>query len=151
MENHRQLGAAKIRLDDRGRLAVPNRLRQSFRGKDGFVLTAHPHGCLVIYTPERFQEVCAQIRERPNMSYFDGHLEELIIGCAEELSLDSADRFLISGHLRAHAGIARDVRLFGLHDSTRIWSEEQWEQKHALMIARLQDEEFSKTWQTLRL
>ncbi len=151
MDKELQVGAAKVRLDDRGRLAVPNRFRDILRNSGDFVLTSHPHGCLAVYSIARFDSISAQFRERSNMSYFDSHLEELVIGSAEKLLLDSADRFLIGGHLRTYAAIERDVRLFNLPDTMRIWGEERWEQKHALMMARLQDADMTTTWKELRL
>ena len=145
-----QIGAAKLRLDDRGRVAIPKNSRALLCQKSGFVLTAHPHGCLVIYTNARFENIQQQFQSRSNMSYFDSHLEELILGSAEPLLPDSAERFLIGGHLRDYAAIQRDIRMFHLPDCVRLWSEERWGQRHALMTARLQDEGFS-SWQDLRL
>ena len=143
------IGAAKVRLDDRGRVAAPKQYRELLR--EPSVLTAHPHGCLAVYTEARFAEIAAQLASRPNTNYYDSILEEIVLGGAEPLVLDAADRFLIGGHLRADAAIARDARLFKLPDSVRIWSEERWTQRHALMTSRLQDEEFSSTWRELRL
>lgn len=144
-------GAAKLRIDERGRLAVPKQMRQILSEAGGFILTAHPHGCLAIYNQERFGAISEELQARSNLSYFDAHLEELVVGSAETLQLDAAERFLIGPHLRDHAGIGREVRLFNLPDSVRLWSEERWAQKHALMTARLQDQEFSETWRKLRL
>ncbi|MGI9298677.1 MAG: hypothetical protein ACR2QC_12390, partial [Gammaproteobacteria bacterium] len=102
-------------------------------------------------TAAHFAEITAKLRARPNTGYFDSLLEEIVFGGAETLQLDAADRFLIGGHLRTDAAIERDARLFHLPDSIRIWGEERWKQRHALMTARLQDEEFSATWRDLRL
>ena len=143
-------GANKVRLDDRGRLAVPNRLRDILADGD-FVLTAHPHACLAVYSEPRFAEIEKQFTERGNLAYFDSHLEEIVIGSAEKLQLDSAGRFLISGHLRDYAGIDRDILLFNLQHAMRLWSEERWRQKQTLMMARLQDKELSPLWGELRL
>lgn len=149
MDKTHYLGAAKLRLDERGRLAVPKNLRAVLTASA--VLTAHPHGCLVVYSEKRFAEVRQTLLARANTSYSDAHMEELIVGSAETLQLDSAERFLVGGHLRNYAGIARDVRLFNLPDSVRLWGEERWAQKHALITARLQDEGFSDSWRDLRL
>lgn len=142
-------GAAKVRLDERGRIAAPKNLREFLRAPS--VLTGHPHGCLSVYSAERFAEIREQFQSHSNLGYLDSHLEEIVLGCAEILQLDAADRFLISGHLRDSAGIDRDARLFRLTDSIRIWSEERWKQRNELMTARLQDEGFSSTWKELRL
>ena len=151
MDVNAYAGAAKARLDERGRLAIPARFREWMCGRGDCYLTAHPHDCLAIYGAERFAQICKQLQERPNMSYFDSHLEELVLGNAEKVQVDSADRFLISPILRDYAGVKRDVRLFGLADTVRLWSGERWEQKHTLMMARLQDAAPASNWQDLRL
>lgn len=147
--NNARIGSAKVRLDDRGRIAAPKQFRELLRAPS--VLTGHPHGCIAIYTAAKFAEISEKLRTRPNTGYFDAILEEIVAGTAETLQLDSADRFLIGGHLREDAAIERDARMFYLSDSVRIWGEERWKQRNALMTARLQDEEFSATWRDLRL
>ena len=84
------------------------------------------------------------------MSYFDSHLEEVIVGSAEFMQLDSAGRILIPNHLRERAVIKRDVLLFVMSGRMRIWDEERWEQRNQVMEARLQDEEFSQQWRNLK-
>ena len=84
------------------------------------------------------------------MSYFDSHLEEVIVGSAEFMQLDSAGRILIP-NLRERAVIKRDVLLFVMSGRMRIWDEERWEQRNQVMEARLQDEEFSQQWRNLNI
>ena len=143
------IGTAIVRLDDRGRVAAPKQFRELLSAPS--VLTGHPHGCLAVYTAARFAEIEEQIRALPPSGYFNSLLEEIVLGGAEHLQMDAAGRFLIGGHLRDVAAIKRDARLFKLPDSVRVWSEEIWKQRYALMTARLQDEEFSPEWRNLRL
>ena len=43
-------GAAALNLDAKGRLAIPARHRDALAVENGqVVLTAHPHGCLLVY------------------------------------------------------------------------------------------------------
>lgn len=143
-------GAGKIRLDDRGRIAVPKQFRDILQ--ENSVITGHPHGCLAVYTAARFAEIKAKLAALTNtLGYFDSLLEETVVGSAELLHLDSADRFLIGGFLRDSAGIRRDALLFPLSGSVRIWSEERWKQRRELLNARLQDRELSAAWRDLPL
>lgn len=151
MADSHQTGTAKIKLDDRGRLAVPNRYRPLLQRSGGFYLTAHPHGCLTIYDAVRFAYIQEQFEQRSN-HYHDTTLEDMIIGCAEQMQLDSAGRILISNGLRAEACIDREVRMFSLPDSIRIWDDKIWEQKKLLMVSRLQDDtETSELWRNVKL
>ena len=105
-------GSDKIRVDDKGRLAFPSRFRDCLQSGGNWYLTGHPHGCLALYSEARFQKIVKHFEESPNMSYFDSHLEEVIVGSAEFMQLDSAGRILIPNHLRERAVIKRDVLLF---------------------------------------
>ncbi len=143
-------GAGKVRLDDRGRVAVPKQFRDVLRAPS--VITGHPHGCLAIYTMPRFNEIKTKLETLRNAAgYFDSLLEEMVIGAAEQLQLDSADRFLIGGYLRDTAGIRRDALIFCLSDSVRVWGEERWKQRRELLNARLQDKDLSPVWKDVQL
>ncbi len=144
-------GSAKIHPDEKGRIAIPSRLRDYLLAASTITLTLHPHGCLSLYTDLQFEKVKAQIIASGNMGYFDSHLEEVIIGCAETTSIDNAGRITISSHLRERATIKRDVLLFGVGESIRIWDEERWEQRNALMTAYMQDEGISTPWKNMRI
>jgi len=151
-------GAAKVRLDDKGRLALPNRYRDALAAGDsgdsvaaGLVLTMHPHKHLALYTERAFAALRDQVLSLPNLAYEAAHLQELIVGCAESAALDSAGRISVSGALRARAGIGRDALLFGVGEKIHIWDEQAWEQRDLLLRARLQDAELSEQWRALKI
>lgn len=144
-------GSAKIHPDEKGRIAIPSRLRDHLLAATTLTLTLHPHGCLSLYTDMQFAKVKEQILASGNMGYFDSHLEEIIIGCAETITIDNAGRITISSHLRERTRIKRDVLLFGVGESVRIWDEERWEQRNTLMTANLQDDGISEPWKNIRI
>ena len=144
-------GSDKIRIDEKGRLAFPNRFRECLQSGGNWYLTSHPHGCLALYNEERFQQIVDHFRKTPNTSYFDSHMEEVLIGSAETVQLDSSGRILIHNHLRERAKIKRDILLFVFDERMRIWDEERWEQRNQDMEKRMKDEEFSLQWRNLNL
>ena len=145
-------GSAKIRMDDRGRLALPNRFREYVSAMDSAYLTAHPHGCLALYDGAAFERIVGQFAQMPQMPFFNSHIEEIVVGCAEEVRPDAAGRVLISNALRARAGIGRDALLFVMTGRMRIWAEERWERRHQVLESRLQDESFSEQlWRDLKI
>lgn len=145
-------GSAKIRMDDRGRLALPNRFRDYVQAMDGAYLTAHPHGCLALYSREKFEDIVAQFERMSKMPFFNSLIEEMMVGCAEEVKLDSAARIQISNSLRARARIERDALMFVMNGRMRIWAEERWEQRHQVLETRLQDDGFSEElWRDLKI
>ncbi len=145
-------GSAKIRLDDKGRLALPSRFREHIQGLDGAYLTAHPHGCLALYSRAQFEEIVAQFEAAPKLPFFASHIEEVVVGCAEPLRLDTAGRVHLNPSLRTRARMERDVLLFVMNGRVRFWAEERWEQRHQVLEARLQDEGFSEElWRGVKI
>lgn len=144
-------GSAKVRMDDKGRLALPNRYRDSLAAVPGLVLTLHPHSHLVLYQQATFETLRQHLLDMPNIGYMEAHLQEVIIGCAEEVSMDGAGRIMVQNNLRARAKIEREVLLFGVGHSIHIWDEKSWEQRNTLMLSRLQDGALSEQWQQLKL
>ena len=144
-------GSDKIRVDDKGRLAFPSRFRDCLQSGGNWYLTGHPQRLFGLVFRSAFSKIVKHFEESPNMSYFDSHLEEVIVGSAEFMQLDSAGRILIPNHLRERAVIKRDVLLFVMSGRMRIWDEERWEQRNQVMEARLQDEEFSQQWRNLNI
>jgi MraZ protein len=118
---------------------------------DELILTLHPHGCLTLYPDKRFRELEEKMASMSNIGYFESHLQEVLIGCAEPLSFDGSGRFKVSPHLRQRANLRREALLFGVGDCIRIWDEERWEQRNLLMTARLQDDGISETWRQLNI
>ena len=144
-------GAGKVRVDEKGRLAMPALFRDFLQRQLPPVLTFHPHGCLVIYTGEHFEEIARQFSGMGNAGYLDAHMEEVIIGCAENVALDKTGRLMIHGHLRERANIRRDVLLFGVGDGIHVWDEERWEKRHLMLLTHLQDAGMSEEWKKLRI
>lgn len=143
-------GVAKVRLDERGRAAIPVRYRERLAAGE-HILTAHPHQCLVVYSTARFAQVEKQIAENPSLDYNGAHLAEILLGHAETLQLDAAGRVALNAPLREFARIERDVLLFDLGDCVRIWDEARWQQKNVMLTTRLQEEGLSEEWKRLKI
>ena len=144
-------GSAKVRMDDKGRLAIPNRFREPLAKGRGLVLTLHPHNHLILYSEDVFEARKQQLLAMPNIGYMESHLLEVFIGCAEQVAMDGTGRVMVQNHLRERAKIEREVLLFGVGDNIHIWDEKSWEQRNEVFVARLQDEGFSERWQNIKL
>ena len=144
-------GSAKVRMDEKGRLAIPNRFRDALADSNGLVLTLHPHKHLMLYSDEEFERVKQSLLGLANIGYMEAHLQEVIIGCADIVQLDSAGRITVHSHLRSFAGIEREVLMFGVGDNIHIWDEKAWGQRNTLVLSRLQDGELSEEWKQLKL
>lgn len=122
-------GATGLNLDAKGRLAVPTKHRDPLQeGVDKkLVLTAHPHGCLLLYPASAWEPIRNRINEFPS---FDPQLslwKRLLVGYAENLELDSAGRLLISPMLRKFASLEKQIMFVGQGSHFEIWSDANWQ------------------------
>ena len=124
-------GATKIRLDDKGRMVLPTKYRELLGNgakKDTVVVTAHPGRFLLVYPAKNFAELEKRIKNMPDSGPMALYYKQMLIGHADEMSLDSAGRILINTQLAIHAGIGKDALAMGLYDHIRLWDEERWKQ-----------------------
>lgn len=124
-------GASQINLDAKGRMAVPTRLRDPLTqgGTVGVVLTAHPHGCLLLYPAPAWEPVRAQVMTFPSTNQEASLWKRLLVGFAEDLVLDTAGRLLISPELRNYARIDKRVMCVGQGTHFEIWDLESWNEQ----------------------
>lgn len=124
-------GASQINLDAKGRMAVPTRLREPLTqgGTVGVVLTAHPHGCLLLYPAPAWEPVRAQVMTFPSTNLEASLWKRLLVGFAEELVPDGAGRLLISPELRSYARIDKRVMCVGQGTHFEVWDLESWNEQ----------------------
>ena len=124
-------GASQINLDAKGRMAVPTRLRDPLTqgGTVGVVLTAHPDGCLLLYPTPAWEPVRTQVMSFPSTNAQASLWKRLLIGFAEDLSLDTAGRLLISPELRSYARIDKRVMVVGQGTHFEIWDLVGWNEQ----------------------
>ena len=142
-------GATALSLDAKGRLAVPARHRDALldasrvgnaSGADGgtLVLTAHPHGCLLLYPLPAWEPIRDKILQAPSFNRDSQALKRLLVGMAREDSLDAAGRLLVAPELRDHAQLEKTVWLVGMGSHFEIWSDEGWKRQTAIALEALQ-------------
>jgi MraZ protein len=121
-------GASQINLDAKGRLAVPVKHRDGLASpsEGKLVLTAHPHGCLVLYPLAAWEPKRDQLNKFPSLDRTASAWKRLLIGFAEEITLDAAGRLLVSPELRAYAGIEKQVMFVGQGSHFEVWNLAAW-------------------------
>jgi len=122
------LGGTDLKLDAKGRLAIPSKHRETLASGDGrIVITAHLHGCLLVYPMAAWEPICEQVLRAPGLDLDAARLKRLFIGYAQEDTLDNAGRVLIGPELRKYANLEKDVRLVGQGSHFELWSYERWQ------------------------
>jgi MraZ protein len=119
------LGEYEHALDDKNRVTLPARFRESFA--DGVFVVKGIDPCLVVYPPEgwnrlvegRLQTLDPFSREARQMSRF------LFAGAAET-ELDKQGRIMLPPPLLEHASLKREVVIAGVRDHLELWDPDAW-------------------------
>lgn len=131
-------GSTNVSIDAKGRMAIPTRYRDALsRDSDGemvVTISASDH-CLLLYTLNVWEAVERKLVSLPTLNKKARKLRRMLIGHADDCSMDSAGRVLISAELRKYAGLDKKVTLIGQGDKFELWDETRWEAHRALMLS----------------
>ena len=135
-------GATALSLDAKGRLAIPARHREALlvAGEGSLVLTAHPHGCLLLYPTPAWQPIRDQILKAASLDRRAAAIKRIMVGNARTEEPDSAGRVLVAPELREQAGLEKTVYFVGMGSHFEIWSEAGWKEQNDLAAEALSGE-----------
>jgi len=121
-------GATSLNLDAKGRLAVPTKHRDALQAQCAgrLVLTAHPHGCLLLYPQPAWEPIQARMMALSSFDKQSSALQRLLVGYAEDLELDGTGRLLVSPALREFADLEKQAMLVGQGSHFELWNIESW-------------------------
>ena len=129
-------GATTLNLDAKGRLAIPARHREALASEDGQVIvTAHPHGCLLVYPVSAWSPIRDQVLAAPSLDPRSALLKRLLVGYAQDEALDAAGRVLLASSLRQFAALEKQVWLVGQGSHFELWADAKWQQQQQAMMA----------------
>ena len=122
-------GGSSVKLDAKGRLALPTRYRALLTERyDGrLVLTVHDDGCLLLYPQPEWEDIELQLIRTPNQDRRTRDMQRMLVGYATEVEMDGNGRILIGPRLREFATLDKSVALVGVGKKFEIWNEEGWE------------------------
>jgi MraZ protein len=121
-------GVNNIKLDAKGRLAMPTRYRERLMERcDGnMVVTVDRDHCLLLYPLPEWEDIERKLDRLPSLNKQARRLQRLLVGHATECELDNAGRILLPAPLREFAGLDRQVVLIGQGKKFEIWDETTW-------------------------
>ncbi len=124
-------GAHLLNIDAKGRMAMPTMHREVLliQSSGDLVITAHPHGCLLIYPEIAWEPIQSKIMALSSFDKKLSALQRLLVGYAEDISLDTAGRLLLSQVLREFATIDKQAMLVGQGSHFELWDKEAWNQQ----------------------
>ena len=121
-------GTSNLSMDDKGRLAVPAKYRDALLASaaGNLILTAHPHGCLLLYPQPAWEPIEAKLMSLSSFDKQSSALQRLLVGHVQEIALDSSGRLLIAPTLREFASLEKDVMLVGQGSHFELWNMAAW-------------------------
>jgi MraZ protein len=122
------LGEYDHSLDDKNRLTLPAKFRQSF--SDGVVLARGMDGCLAVYTQEGWDTfVESRLAVLDPLSKESRQMSRFMFAGASEAELDKQGRVMVPGPLVQHARLEREVVVAGVRDHLEIWDRAAWREQ----------------------
>lgn len=127
-------GSFKRSIDDKLRIAIPKRFRDSLTGSDkeeAAVLYVAPgtDGSLTVYTEESFARLADQLGQASPTEKDVRAFSRLFFSRAESVDLDRQGRIRIPTELAELASLAQgEAMMIGVRDRMEIWNSEKWRQ-----------------------
>ncbi len=123
-------GEYECRLDAKGRLRLPSQLIRQMDGGSGYVFVIHRgfEQCLMLYEKKVWDRIVKDVQDLNVYNKKERKFMRFFFRGANLVTLDSADRIMLTRRQCEYADIERDVILSPLNDRIEIWSPEQYEE-----------------------
>ena len=119
------LGEFEHTLDEKNRLTLPARFRESF--PDGLVVTRGMDGCLYAYARVDWDKLVeSRLANLDLLSRDDRMIQRYFFSAAVEAAPDKQGRIQLPAALVEHGGLGREVVVAGVHDHLEIWDRATW-------------------------
>lgn len=121
------LGEYQPSIDNKGRLALPKKLREQITGGQ-VILSRGFETSILGYDKPKWEEEAFKQVDAPISDPRARHLKQYMYSGAAEISFDEQGRFVIPPNLRGHARIEDDVTVIGAGDHFEIWEASLWKE-----------------------
>ena len=130
-------GAAKVTLDDKGRMVFPTRYREFAleKSQGRLVVTVDRDQCLLIYPFPEWEQIERKLMSLPSLHAQARRLQRLMVGHATDVELDGVGRVLIPPELREFAGLGQSGMLIGQGNRFELWDETRWNGRREMWLA----------------
>lgn len=118
-------GEFKSKLDLKGRMNIPVKLREEF-GNDFVISKTIGTECIKVYSGEGWKKLIEKIDSMPTVQTQD--LRRFLVGSAYDITADKQGRISVPAPLREYAGLSEDVVVVGLENGAEIWDKAKWDE-----------------------
>ena len=122
-------GAFRRSLDDKGRVAIPRRMRTALSSTETVTVYVAPgtDGCLAVYSEEAFKVLGERLGAGSPNGADVRAFSRLFYARAQSMEVDSQGRMRIPPELKQVAMLGSEVMVVGVRDHLEIWNLEKWE------------------------
>ncbi len=134
-------------LDDKKRLALPKRLRETLQNPEILFITPGPDQCLWVYTQAGLEQLAERLDQAPAADAEARVFRRLYFAQTETVDMDRNGRILIPDRLLNFAGLQHDVVLIGVRDHLELWDAARWQvylNQHGPRFDTVAEEAFRK-------
>jgi MraZ protein len=118
------LGEFEHSLDDKGRVAIPSRFRETLG--EVVYITRGFERCLMGFTADRWQKLSEDFEKLPLSQSDARQLRRFLFSNAADSPIDKQGRILIPPKLREYAGLSDQAIFAGNNTYFEVWSSEGW-------------------------
>ncbi len=118
------IGEYSYKIDNKKRLAVPNKFRSSLSKK--VVITRGLDNCLFLYSEKEWEKLAEKLSRLPLSQKDARGFARIMLAGAMEVKIDKLGRILIPDYLKKYASLKKNVVIAGLYNRIELWSEEKW-------------------------
>lgn len=118
------IGEYHISIDDKGRIVVPTKLRETLAL--GGVVTRGLDSSLFLMLKGDWEKLAQKLGDLPLNQANSRSFARFMLAGATEIAPDKQGRFLIPEYLRVYAGINKEVVLVGVHSRLELWAKDKW-------------------------
>lgn len=131
------IGEYRHRLDDKGRLIIPAKLRAQLT--ENFVMTRGLDGCIFIYRSDEWEKLEEKLASLPLTRKDARAFVRFFYAAATETTLDKQGRVNITESLCQYAHLNKECVIVGVSNRIEIWDLERWEEINKAMIDQFDD------------
>ncbi len=123
-------GEYECKLDAKGRLVLPSKLKASLPDASGseLFLVKGFEPCLLLYPQIEYKKIFSRIAGLNEFNVEYRKLQRNLFRGSTQVELDSSGRFLIPKMMLTFAGLARESVLVGMGNRMEIWDPAKYEE-----------------------
>ena len=118
------LGEYTYSIDEKKRLAIPPKFRQSLGQKA--VVTRGLDSCLFLYAIKEWEILANKLSKLPLAQADARGFARLMLAGAMEADFEKLGRILVPDYLKEYASLQKKIVVIGMYNRIEIWDEQKW-------------------------